>query len=118
MPPDAGGKVCRIAANPVEGSRYDSVLTPDPKNRMTEDVKWNGKWDFAFSTSLVKGPYTLPGRIWTAWFRVPFSDFGAKAPAAGETWGFNAARNRIGQHMLWSDGQGATATNALGELIF
>ena len=113
MPPDSGGKVYRLATNPVEGSRYDSVFTPDKSNRMTEDVKWNGKWEFAFSPS----KSTLIG-ICTEWYKIPFSDFGGKAPEAGETWGFNAARNRIGQYMLWSDAPNVTDTKALGELIF
>ncbi len=112
MPPNSDGKVYRLAANPVEGSRYDSVFTPDPANRMTEDVKWNGKWEYAFSPS--KSPLI---RICTQWYKIPFSDYGAKAPAAGEVWGFNAARNRIGQYMLWSDAQGVTDTKALGQLV-
>ena len=118
MPPDSGGKVYRLAANPVEGSRYDSVFTPDKNNRMAEDVKWNGKWEFGVRTSGTKGPYSLPARIWTAWFKIPFSDLGVKAPATGEAWGFNAARNRIGQCLLWKDAPGVTDTKALGELIF
>jgi hypothetical protein len=118
VPPTSGGKVYRIAVNPIEGSRYDAVCTPDKRNRMTEDVKWNGKWEFAFKTSGVRGPYSLSGRIWTAWLKIPFSDFASKAPAAGEAWGFNAARNRIGQYMLWSDAQGVTDTKGLGELVF
>ena len=85
---------------------------------MAEDVKWNGKWEFVVRTSLEKGPWSLPGRVWTAWFRIPFSDFGTKTPAAGESWGFNAARNRIGQYMLWSGAQGVTDTKAFGALIF
>ena len=55
MPPDSGGKVYRIAANPVEGSRYDSVFSPGEKNRMAEDVKWNGKWEFTSRTSGERG---------------------------------------------------------------
>ena len=113
MPPDSGGKVYRLAANPA-GSRYDSIFTPDKSNRMTEDVKWDGKWEFAVKTSGKKSTYSLPYRVWTAWFRIPFSDFGGKAPAAGETWGFNAARNKL----LWSGGANVTAREALGQLIF
>ncbi|OGV69433.1 MAG: hypothetical protein A2283_16435 [Lentisphaerae bacterium RIFOXYA12_FULL_48_11] len=118
MPPDAGGKIYRIAANPVEDSRYDSVFTPDKRNRLTEDVKWNGQWEFHFKTNVEKGPWTQPSRTWTAWFRIPFSDFGFKVPATGETWRFNAARNRVGRYMLWHDAQGVTDTKALGELVF
>ncbi|MFC1454078.1 DUF4838 domain-containing protein [Verrucomicrobiota bacterium] len=117
MPPDSGGKVYRIAVNPIEGSRYDSVIPPGKKNRMIEDVKWNGKWDYAFKTNIEKSRWNQAGRIWTAWFKIPFSDFGAKAPAAGEVWGFNAARKRVG-YMLWSDAPCVTDTNALGRLTF
>jgi hypothetical protein len=85
---------------------------------MTEDVSWNGKWKFAFKTNMPKSVWNQPARVWTACFKIPFSDFQAKAPAAGEAWGFNAARNRIGQYMLWSDGKGVTDTEALGKLVF
>jgi hypothetical protein len=117
-PPDSGGKVYRLAVNPIAGSRYDSVLSPDARNRMTEDVKWNGHWEFTFKTNVEKGPWSLPARIWTAWFKIPFADFGVKAPAAGETWGFNAARNRIGQYMLWSDAPAVSETKSLGQIVF
>ena len=120
MPPDSGGKVYRLAANPVEGSRYDSVFTPGGKNRMAEDVKWNAKWDYAFKASGVKGQYSLPGRVWTAWFKIPFSEFGGKPPVAGEAWGFNAARKKVdqGRYMLWSDAPSVADTNALGQITF
>ncbi|MCC7087091.1 MAG: DUF4838 domain-containing protein, partial [Pirellulales bacterium] len=116
MPP--GGKVYRLAANPVEGSRYDSAFAPNEKKRMTEDVKWNAKWEFAHKVSGKKGRWSLPGRTWTAWFKIPFSEFGDKAPAAGETWRFNAARNRTAQYMLWSDATSVADTNALGQIAF
>jgi len=118
MPPNSGEKVYRLAVNPVEGSHYDSVFTPEKRNRMAEDAKWNGKWEFAFKTNMKKGVWNQPERIWTAWFKIPFSDFQAKAPAAGEVWGFNAARNRIGQQMLWSDAKSVTDTKTIGELVF
>lgn len=118
MPPGSDGKVYRLAASPVADSHYDSVFAPGKGNRMAEDVKWNGKWEFAFRTNMEKGLWNQPERIWTAWFRIPFSDFGAKAPAAGEVWGFNAARNRIGRYMLWSDAHDVTDVKAFGELIF
>lgn len=116
MPP--GGKIYRLVANPIDGSLYDSVFAPDGRKRMTEDAKWNGKWEFAYKVSGKKGPWSLPGRIWTAWFKIPFSEFGGKAPEAGEAWGFNAARNRIGQYMLWSDATSVAETNSLGQIIF
>jgi hypothetical protein len=118
MPPDSGGKIYRLAANPVEGSHYDSVFAPDKRGRMSEDAKWNGQWEFSFKTSMEKGVYNLPERVWTAWFRIPLSDFGAKSPVAGEVWGFNAARNRTGQYMLWSDAKAVTDIEALGKLVF
>jgi len=118
MPPGSAGKIYRLAVNPVAGSRYDSVVTQDQRNRITEDVKWNGTWESALKTSGEKGPWSLPGRIWTAWFKIPFSDFGAKAPAAGENWGFNAARNRSGRYLLWSDAKAATDAKAIGQLVF
>lgn len=117
-PPDAGGKVYRLAANPVAGSRYDSVCTPGRRDQTAEDAKWNGRWEYAFKTSGEKGPYSLPARVWTAWFKIPFSDFQNRAPAAGEVWGFNAARNRIGQYLLWSGAKAATDPDAIGQLVF
>ena len=117
-PPGSAGKVYRLAANPVAGSRYDSVVALDQRNRRTEDVKWNGPWEFAFKTSGEKGPWSLPGRIWTAWFKIPFAALGVKTPAEGEIWGFNAARDRIGQYLLWSDAQAAADPQAIGELVF
>jgi hypothetical protein len=85
---------------------------------MSEDVKWNGNWEYALTTSGKKGPYSLPARIWTAWFKIPFFDFRRRPPAAGETWGFNVGRNRSGQSILWSNGQSATDPKALGQLVF
>jgi hypothetical protein len=118
MPPGSSGKVYRLAVNPVAGACYDSVVTLDSRNRTTEDVKWNGTWESAVTASGEKGPWSLPGRVWTAWFKIPFSDFAAQAPNAGETWGFNAARDRSGQYLLWSDGKAATDAKALGQLVF
>lgn len=118
MPPGSGGKVYRLAANPVQGSRYDSVCTPDRRNRMAEDVKWNGKWEYAFTTNMKKGVWNQAERVWTAWFRIPFADLGSQPPATGEAWKFNAARNRIGRYMLWSDAKSVTDISGLGELVF
>jgi hypothetical protein len=117
-PPTAGDRVYRLAVNPVEGSRYDSVCSPGKRDQMSEDMKWNGKWECAVTTSGKKGPYSLAGRVWTARFKIPFSDLQAKPPAVGETWGFNVGRNRNGQSMLWSDGRSATDPKALGKLVF
>jgi len=115
-PPNAGGKVYRIAANPVEGSRYDAVYTPG-KRDLVEDKTWNGTWQFRFSVTGQKGPYSLPDRTWTAWFKIPFTDFGG-APKPGETWGLNAGRGRNGQSLLWLDAPYGTATKALGKVGF
>lgn len=118
MPPGSGGKVYRLAVNPVEGSHYDSVCTPDKRGRLSEDVKWNGTWESALKTSGEKGPWSLPGRVWTAWLKIPLSDFGGKASVAGDVWGFNAGRNRDGRYMIWSDGKGIMDIEAMGQLLF
>jgi len=115
-PPDAGGKVYRIAANPVEGSRYDAIYAPG-KRDLVEDKTWNGTWEFRFNVTGKKGPYSLPDRIWTAWFKIPFTDLGA-SPKPGESWGFNAARGRNGQALLWLDAPYGAATKALGKVEF
>ena len=51
-PPSSGGKVYRLVVNPVEGSRYDSLGSFDRRGRMSEDVKWNGRWQFAIQTNM------------------------------------------------------------------
>jgi hypothetical protein len=115
-PPSDGGKVYRIAANPVEGSRYDAVYAPG-KRDLVEDKTWNGTWQYRFSVTGKKGPYSLPDRTWTAWFKIPFTDLGG-APKPGETWGFNAARGRNGQTLIWLDAPYGAATKGLGKLEF
>lgn len=115
-PPNAGGKVYRIAANPVEGSRYDALYTPG-KRDLVEDTKWNGTWQYRFAVSGKKGPYSLPDRTWTAWFKIPFADLGS-APKSGEAWGFNAARGRNGQSLIWLDAPYGAATKGLGKVVF
>lgn len=115
-PPNAGGKVYRIAANPVEGSRYDAVYTPG-KRELIEDKTWNGAWQSHHGITGKKGPYTLPDRTWIAWFKIPFTDF-STPPKPGETWGFNAGRGRNGQNLLWLDAPYGAATKAQGKLTF
>jgi hypothetical protein len=89
------------------------------KPNLSEDPTWNGHWEYHTSTTLEKGVYNQPDRIWTAWFKIPFSDFPEKsAPAPGQTWSFNAARIRLGQHLLWSDGASTTDPDSLGTLEF
>jgi len=117
-PPNADGKVYRIAANPAKGCRFDSVVTPGRGSRITEDKSWNGTWEFACKTTLKKARWNLSGRIWTAWFRIPFSDFGTKAPSAGEKWGFNVGRDRRAPYMIWKNGRSAAAPDDLGEIGF
>ena len=96
-PPNAGGKVYRIAANPVEGSRYDGVYTPG-KRDLVEDKTWNGTWQFRFSVTGQKGPYSLPDRSWTAWFKIPFTDLGG-TPKPGEVWDQDEDARRIRRQM-------------------
>lgn len=115
-PPNAGGKVYRIAANPIEGSRYDAVYMPG-KRDLVEDKTWNSTWQLRIGVTGKKGPYTLPDRTWTAWFKIPFTDLGG-APKPGETWGFNAGRGRNGQNILWLDAPYGAATKALGKIGF
>ncbi|NLG35402.1 MAG: hypothetical protein GX548_08625, partial [Lentisphaerae bacterium] len=118
QPPGAAGKVFRLAANPAQDSCYDAVLTPAARNRTSEDKAWNGDWSFAFKLNIEKGRWNQSGRIYTAWFKIPFADLGATPPAAGEVWGFNVLRDRAGQRMLWNDGPGAADPASLGQLAF
>jgi hypothetical protein len=117
MPPNSG-KIYRLAVNPVEGSRYDSVLAPGKRQAQAEEVSWNGHWEGRVATTLDKGVYNLPARVWTAWFKIPFSDFQSSPPAPGEVWRFNAARGRGKQYLLWSDAPSATDPESLGTLQF
>ena len=117
-PANADGRVYRIAANPAKGCRFDSVVTPSRGNRTTEDKSWNGTWEFACKTTLKKARWNLNGRVWTAWFRIPFSDFGIKTPDADEKWGFNVGRERRAPYMIWKNGRNAAAPKDLGEIVF
>ena len=118
LAPNADGKVYRIAANPAKGRRFDSIIIPGRRDRTPEDKSWNGTWEFACKTTLKKARWNLNGRVWTAWFRIPFSDFGIKAPEAGEKWGFNIGRDRRSPYMIWKNGRSATAPKGLGEIVF
>lgn len=115
-PPNSGGKVFRIAANPVAGSRYDAVFKPDRRS-LVEDKTWNGRWQANFQVDGKKDPYSLPDRTWTLWLKIPFSELGA-SPKTGEVWGFNAGRGRNGQKFLWHNAPYGTITNSLGKLQF
>ena len=117
-PPNSGGKVYRIAANPAAGCRFDSLIEPGRANRKTEDKGWNGTWEYAARTTLKKARWNLAGRAWTVWFRIPFASFGSKAPTVGERWGFNIGRDRRVPYMIWQDGRSAADPKALGKLVF
>ncbi len=82
--PPNSRKVYRIAVNPIADSRYDSVFKPGKRNRMTEDRSWNGIWQFAYKLNMKKSRWNQNRLIWTAWFRIPFADFGVKSPVEGE----------------------------------
>lgn len=116
-PEGADKAVYRFAANPVEGGRYDALSKPAQKGR-SEDKGWNGDWQFRFSVTGEKGPYSLANRIWTGWFKIPFHTLGAKAPVSGDVWSFNAARQRNGQSIIWCDGPSAKVTTTFGSLRF
>jgi len=87
------------------------------KSGLIEDKSWNGTWQFHFAVTGKKGPYSLPDRVWIAWFKIPFADL-SSAPQPGEKWGFNAGRGRNGQSLLWLDAPAGAPTNALGALEF
>jgi len=120
--PSTGGTIYRLAANPTDGVRYGAAWTLNAQNQPTEDIAWNGKWEFAFQTTGKKGPWSRSGRTWTAWFRIPFAELGGAVPAAGASWGFNAARRRINpsvnQYLLWRDAPSVTDPQKLGMLVF
>ena len=84
---------------------------------MAEDKSWNGQWEFAYNVSLHKGRWNQSGRVWTAWFRIPYSDLDAGPAVEGQRWGFNVGRYRGRQYMIWKDGRSATDPAALGSLI-
>ena len=111
--PKVNGPIYRLAANPTAGARYDAAWKPDAQNRLTGDTAWSCPWQFDFGAT---------GNTWTAWFKVPLAELGGAAPAAGETWGFNAARHRMtpggNRYTLWRNGSSVTDTNALGKLAF
>jgi hypothetical protein len=116
-PAGAGKNVFHLAANPVEGGRYDALSQP-AKGGRSEDKSWNGEWQFRFAVSGEKGQYTLPTRVWTGWFKIPFRTLGAGTPKPGETWSFNIARQRSGQSIIWCDGPSAKVTTKFGTLEF
>jgi hypothetical protein len=58
-PPNANGQVYRLAANPVEGSRYDAVYAPG-KRDLVEDKTWNGHWQYRLAVTGKKGPTRCP----------------------------------------------------------
>ena len=119
QPPSAGGKVYRLAGSPVAGGRYDALCALDARQRMSEDKSWNGTWEFVHAVTQEKGRWNLSGRVWTAWFKIPFADLGAPPPAVGEVWGFNVIRGRRPHDLLvWGDATNAADPAGLGQLAF
>jgi hypothetical protein len=112
--PVAGGAIYHLAANPVQGIRYDAAVTPSGK----EDVSWNGKWSFSYSGGEERSDiaWATYSAGWTALFTIPFSTLGVNAPTAGSSWGFNAGRQNPA--MMWSNGDSVTALQSLGKLKF
>ncbi len=113
----AEGPVYRLAANPTTGMRYDAKWSGEKPDGMQEDREWNGNWEFAYQV-----PDTKESE-WTAWFRIPFAELGAAAPATGETWGFNVNRVRKNpgmapQSILWRNAPSVTDPQTLGTLVF
>ncbi len=100
--PKAGGATYRFAANPVEGLHYDAVMNAE------EDTSWNGKWKFAYQINPATTAEDQPYLSWTAWFQIPFSDLGAAAPTAGETWKLDVSRKGIYESTkpLWQSWHG------------
>ena len=111
--PLTNGPIYRLAANPTAGARYDAAWKPDAQNRLTGDTAWSCRWQFDFGAT---------GKTWTAWFKVPLAELGGAAPAAGETWGFNAARHSLkdsgNRYLLWREAPSVTDQQALGQLAF
>ncbi len=112
--PAAGGPVYHLAANPADGVRYDATVSQTGK----EDVAWNGKWSFDYSGGKDHSNvyWTTFSAQWTALFTIPFSTLGVNAPAAGDSWGFNAGRQN--PVMMWSGSDSVTSPQSLGKLLF
>lgn len=94
--------------------------TDDAKKQQAKDVEdktWSGTWQYRFAVTGKKGPYSLPDRTWTAWFKIPFADLGT-TPKPGDSWDFNAARGRNGQNLLWLDATYGSPRKALGKVVF
>ena len=120
--PLKGDTIYQLAINPATESRFDARIPLGANGEPKVDESWSGKWQFENHTTLQKGPYTLPARVWTSYFKIPFSDFGVKAPASGEAWGFNLERVRVkesGNHdLIWSNGKSVTHPETQGTLLF
>lgn len=110
------GPIYRLAVNPIEVNRHDSLCRLE-RGQLKEDLGWNGGWQCRISNSGSKGPYTLPQRTWTALFKIAFDEIGGK-PSPGKAWGLNMARGRNGQSYLWKDAPYGSAARGLGRIRF
>ena len=112
--PVAGGPIYHLAANPIQGIRYDATV-----KQGKEDITWNGTWNFAYEVRKGTSKYYAKAGASAGWmglFTIPFSTLGVSAPAPGDTWGFNAGRQD--PDMIWSNGSSVIAAQSLGKLSF
>lgn len=102
----------RFMVGPNESTRYDAAngLIKDKLNLLygRDDKSWSGDWKYIskFATN----------KPWRCMLIIPFRTLGAKAPAEGETWKANIARNHLNndgtiEASIWS-ANGATRSIA------
>lgn len=111
-----------LIASPVDGAYYDARtgFIEDKRHPRYDapDVSWNPEWTYAYQID-------KDGGRWTIEIAVPLAALGIDATTPGETWRFNAARERRtvyqGEFMLWSPNfqrEIFTEPSIFGELEF